>query len=85
MMQRWDWFLGEYHPYTVPAYWNCVTYAADMESMVSCANCGELIPYGESYTSVEIHDHRGFGYAVCAKCYEAEWFRRLTATEREKE
>lgn len=31
------------------------------------------LAFGESYTSRLIHNDLGFGYAVCPRCYEAEF------------
>lgn len=31
------------------------------------------VPDGASYTSRLIHNDLGFGYAVCPRCYEAEF------------
>lgn len=41
--------------------------------MIDCAECGCELAFGESYTSRLIHNELGFGYAVCARCYEAEF------------
>lgn len=38
-----------------------------------CAECGCELAFGESYTSRLIHNDLGFGYAVCPRCYEAEF------------
>lgn len=35
--------------------------------------CGCELAFGESYTSRLIHNDLGFGYAVCPRCYEAEF------------
>lgn len=45
--------------------------------MVSCAQCGRIFRFGEMYTSREVHTAYGFGYAVCAECYDGETDRFL--------
>ena len=80
-MQRWDPMLHEYHPYTVPADWNCPIFLDDMEAPINCANCGAIITGGDGYTSLEIHNHMGLAHIVCEKCYDEEWKRRLAAMQ----
>ena len=82
-MIRWDWKVRDYYPYAVSADGKCSLYEEDMATIVNCANCGVLLPIGESYTSLEIHNAFGFGYAVGEKCYREEWRRRMDA-EKEK-
>ena len=48
-----------------------------MKEIVTCPHCGDLIEYGDSYTSLEFHTEMGFGYAVCESCYELELERKL--------
>ena len=52
-------------------------YEDDMEKMVPCAQCGRIFRFGEMYTSREVHTAYGFGYAVCAECYDGETDRFL--------
>lgn len=47
--------------------------ADDFSTVVDCAECGCELAFGESYTSRLIHNDLGFGYAVCPRCYEAEF------------
>lgn len=76
-MQKWNNEKGEYEPYDVPADWQCRLAEEDMDKIVSCAGCGKKMRFGECYTSMEIHDKWGFGYAVCPECYQKEIERRL--------
>ena len=46
------------------------------EKIVNCPQCGKELPYGETYTSKEIHNWVGLGYGVCEECYEKECERR---------
>lgn len=63
----------------------CRTYEDDMEKMVPCAQCGRMFKFGEMYTSREVHTAHGFGYAVCAECYDGETDRFLKEHEPSKE
>lgn len=72
MLRRWDPRAREYRPYEVPDGWRVSCYEADMRATVRCARCGRELPYGESYTSRQVHTPGGFGYCVCGECYEAE-------------
>lgn len=45
----------------------------NFSTVVDCAECGCQLAFGESYTSRLIHNDLGFGYAVCPRCYEAEF------------
>jgi hypothetical protein len=48
-------------------------YARPRRPELVCAECGCELAFGESYTSRLIHNDLGFGYAVCPRCYEAEF------------
>ena len=48
----------------------------DLKEAVNCPHCGKEIPFGGTYTSLEIHTNMGFGFGVCGDCYEKEWERR---------
>lgn len=49
------------------------SYSEDMSEIVQCAQCGRELPFGETFTSMEIHTVMGFGYCVCERCYSEEW------------
>lgn len=83
MAGKWNYKNHNYDDYELPG--NCKLYSNDMEEVVNCAQCGKEITFGESYTSFEIHNHIGFGYAVCEKCYQQEWKRKIEAENRECE
>lgn len=72
-LQRWREINHRYEPHLVPDEWNVKTYSDDMDERVNCARCGKKIKFGDSYTSRQIHNGFGFGYAVCPECYEEEW------------
>lgn len=76
-IQKWNNAKGEYEPYEVPADWQCRLSEPNMDEIVNCAACGKKTRFGECYTSLEIHDRWGFGYAVCPECYQKEIVRRL--------
>ena len=78
VLNKWDYANGEYVPHRVPAEWKVSLCEADMDNIVNCASCGKELPYGETYTSMEIRTAgMGFGYAVCDECYNKETERRL--------
>lgn len=71
LAKKWNFSKVEYEDYELTE--GATTYSSDMDEIVSCAQCGKKVLFGESYTSRQIHTPRGFGYAVCEKCYEKEW------------
>lgn len=75
-LRKWNYETHEYEPIEVPDEWNIPLYPDDMEEIVNCPHCGKELPYGETYTSKEIHNWVGLGYGVCEECYEKEWKRR---------
>lgn len=75
-IRKWDYETHSYHGYGVPKEWKIATYCADMSQHINCAGCGKLLPYGETFTSLELHTSMGFGYGVCNECYDKEWERR---------
>ena len=75
-LRKWNYETHEYDPIEVPDEWNISLYTDDMEEIVNCPHCGKELPYGETYTSKEIHNWVGLGYGVCEECYEKECKRR---------
>lgn len=75
-LEKWDYETRSYHKYSVPAEWKVSTCCADMSQIINCAGCGKELPYGETFTSLEIHTKMGIGYGICKECYEKEWERR---------
>lgn len=67
---KWNYKTKDYDDYTPPA--GAELFSEDLEQPVACAACGKKIKFGDGYTSREIHNHAGFGFIVCAKCYESE-------------
>lgn len=78
---KWNYETKAYDPYSVPESWHTVQYSEDANAFVNCACCGKLLPYGKTYSSMEIHDEFGFGFSVCCACHEAELKRRLKEAE----
>lgn len=58
---------------------------ANLEEEIKCPQCGTIIKYGFCYTSMQIHDKYGFGYAVCPMCYYSELQEWLKAEGKVKE
>lgn len=79
LLHKWDYQVHDYMPHFIPEDWNCLIYSEDMNEIVNCPHCGKKLLWGNTYTSLEIHNNVGFGYGVCAECYEAEWKRREEA------
>lgn len=75
LLNKWNYKAREYEPYEVPDDWNVKTYSNDMDEIVNCPHCGKSLPFGDCYTSREIHTKFGMGFAVCSECYEQEWER----------
>ena len=76
ILNKWDYDTRGYKPYEVPDEWEFILYTTDMDRLTTCPHCGKEIRFGDTYTSLEIHTHMGFGYPVCPKCNEKEWERR---------
>ena len=72
VMQKWNPKTHQYEEYEVPNNWNTPIYSDNMQELVNCARCGRELTYGKCYTSKQIHNFIGFGYPVCAECYEQE-------------
>ena len=67
---KWNYVTKEYDDYNLPA--NASNYETDMSMIIACAECGEPVLFGKSYTSRRIHNQFGMGYSVCESCYEDE-------------
>ena len=79
ILRKWNYNTREYDPYEVPDDWNVRFYSDDMDEIVNCPHCGRALPFGETYTSHEIHTFAGMGFGVCPDCYEAEHIRYMAA------
>ena len=80
-VQKWNYKKHNYETYELPE--GSMMYSYDMDRKVACAQCGKEIPFGESYTSWEVHNIIGLGYAVCENCYKQEWRRKIDAENKE--
>lgn len=69
ILKRWNRQKRDYDDYEVPDDRRCRTLCFDMDEIVDCASCGDSLPYGSTYTSLEIHTNSGMAYGVCEKCY----------------
>lgn len=76
-LRKWSYKDHKYHKHYMPATGKYLTYGADMEEIVNCAQCGKELKLGETYTSLEVHTKGGIGYGVCEECYEKEQKRKL--------
>ena len=75
-IRKWDYETHSYRKYGVPMDWFISAFCADLSQHINCAGCGKVLPYGETFTSLELHTKMGIGYGVCKECYEQEWERR---------
>lgn len=75
-IRKWDYETHSYRKYGVPKDWTISCCCADMSQHINCAGCGKVLPYGETFTSLELHTKSGIGYGVCKECNEKEWERR---------
>lgn len=73
--QKWNYEKQKYEPHVLPSDWRCTSCSSDMTKIISCAQCGKSLQYGDCFASREIHTRFGFGFMVCRDCYEDE-FRR---------
>ena len=74
-LNKWNYEKNKYELYEIPDDW-IVPIITDLDIIVNCPHCGKKLPYGKTYTSLEIHTGCGFGYGVCDKCYQEEWERK---------
>ena len=66
-----------YEDYEVPNDWNIKLMTNDMNEIVNCCQCGKKMKFGDGYTSMQVHNALGLGYAVCENCYyDKEWVER---------
>lgn len=68
--KKWNFEKSKYEIYELPK--SASMYEKDMDKIVSCAECGSKLAYGDTYTSRRIHTNTGMGYMVCKKCYDEE-------------
>ncbi len=80
-LRKWNYDTHRYDTHSVPSEWRVTVFETKMAQMINCAQCGSEIAFGESYTSLEIHNSCGFGYAVCDECYAKERERKQEAKE----
>ena len=72
MLSKWNPRKHEYEPYQIPDSWNVAIYCDDMEKVISCAECGEKIKFGDAFSSRFIHTELGFSYCICGGCMKKE-------------
>lgn len=81
--RRFNRSSGKYEQYVLPE--GAVTYCEDMAQIVVCRSCGKPLVFGESCTSMEIHNKFGIGFAVCDSCMMQEVERLKNRVERSGE
>lgn len=70
MAEKYDFKERKYKKHILPA--GAAMCRDNLEEYVNCANCGTPVKYGESYTSLTIHNLYGIGYCVCGQCHSVE-------------
>lgn len=83
--RKWNYKTHSYDDYNIKK--RLVLLTDDMDELVPCCQCLKMVKYGETYTSLEVHNRSGLGYPVCSKCYAKERERRdkYEKTRRNKE
>lgn len=69
MAGKWNYKTHSYDPYN-PSH--KLTLMAELTDQVHCSACGKELPFGDCFTSKEIHTEMGLGYPVCEDCYNEE-------------
>lgn len=81
ILNKWNSEKHEYEDYEIPIEWNTPLFTEDMSEVVNCVQCGKEVEYGKCYTSLEVHNNYGLGFAVCEHCYDEEYKRRMIERE----
>lgn len=74
-LRKWNYSTRSYEPFLSPAGFDA-RLIGDEKDVCRCAECGKKILYGDSYSSIRIHNASGLGYAVCRECNQKEWEER---------
>lgn len=82
MAEKWNCTTHEYEPYELPEGSSLLE---PQNAVIVCAHCGKELEFQNTYSSLEIHNELGLGYAVCFDCHFGEVERRLLAEEEEKD
>ena len=70
MKTAYKWNGKEYTDIVLPS--GATLGVEDINQNISCAECGRVINFKESYTSKTIHNEIGLGYLICHDCYGEE-------------
>ncbi len=76
ILRRWNYKKHRYDPFEVPDNWNVILTSNDLDDLINCCTCGKELKFGDSYTSMRVHNNIGLGYCVCQNCYDKEWIIR---------
>ena len=87
VLRRWNFDEDRFEPHEIPGNWNVKTAEAiiSIDEVINCAECGEKLPFSESYPSVRIQTIKCYGYGVCTKCHAKEADESLATWRRKKE
>ncbi len=82
ILQKYNYKKHIYEPFYIPDDRDVRTLTSELKDVINCANCGKKVEFGDTYTSLTIHNEIGLGYCVCEECYEKEWKERSKYKER---
>lgn len=75
-LRKWNYKTKVYDAFNSPAKHICFV-TDNMDEETDCANCGNTVAYGDTYTSMTIRTPAGLGFPVCSDCYDIEAKERL--------
>lgn len=84
ILRKWNVKSHTYEPYEIPDDWKIPLIDDNMDEIVNCVQCGKELPFGDGYTSLEVHTEIGIGYTVCHECYQKEIERKTKSKETEQ-
>lgn len=72
ILKKWNYKNHKYEDFNIPRDRNVKLLADDLNEIINCANCGKKAKFGDTYSSMTIHNSLGLGYCICEECYEKE-------------
>lgn len=69
---KWSYRDKKYEDYTLPEGATKGMNIKDMDTIITCAECGAKIALGNGLTSRSIHDDIGIGFIICETCARNE-------------
>lgn len=72
---KWNFKTKKYEPYEFPDGATSLAWC-QIDRVITCAECGKKILYGDGYISRKIRTVREIGYLICEQCHDKEWEER---------